>query len=204
MPYDRAPMSPRHRASLRRSPPPHEAPLLDEERLALVERRATKAVIQHRGCLVRRALLLADLIGLSVAFFLPPLLFGMLPKPSDAEILLFLAALPLWILAAKLGGLYDHDEERADHSTVDELSGVLQILTIGIWIVLLATLATGAAHPELRRLAVFWAFAVVLVSDGRAAARAVCRRTQMYLQNTVIVGMSPIGQLFAYKMQQHP
>ena len=28
--------------------------------------------------------------------------------------------IPLWILMAKLYGLYDRDEERADHSTVDE------------------------------------------------------------------------------------
>jgi exopolysaccharide biosynthesis polyprenyl glycosylphosphotransferase len=197
-------MNPRYRAMLRGGTRADEIPVLDEDLLALVEQHATKAVIQHRGWLVRRALLLADMVGLAAAFFLPPLLVGDLPAPSDSEILIFLAALPVWVIAAKLGGLYDHDEERADHSTVDELSGVVQILTIGVWLLQLAALATRAAYPRLDRIAVFWAVAVVLVSFGRAFARAVCRRSEMYLQNTAIVGMSPIGQRFAHKIQQHP
>src|SRR3954453_23929535 len=197
-------MSPRFRTELQRAFRADEPSALDDDLLALVEQRATKAIIRHRGWLVRRALLVADLFGLTVAFFLPPLLFRSLPRPSDPEILVFLAALPAWIVAAKLVGLYDHDEERADHSTVDEIARVLQILTIGVWLFQVVALATGLAHPDLRRLAVFWTFAVVLVCIARAAARAACRRSEMYLQNTAIVGMSPIGQLFAYKMQQHP
>jgi exopolysaccharide biosynthesis polyprenyl glycosylphosphotransferase len=197
-------MSPRFRAELHRGFRADQSSASDEELLALVERRATKAVIRHRGWLVRRALLAADLAGLTTAFFLPPLLFGDAARPSGPEILVFIAALAVWIVAAKLAGLYDHDEERADHSTVDELAGVLSILTIGVWLLQVSALWTGLAHPDLRRLALFWTFGVVLVCVGRSVARAVCRRTPMYLQNTAIVGMSPIGQLFAHKMQQHP
>lgn len=39
---------------------------------------------------------------------------------------------------------------------------------------------------------------------GRAIARGVCRRSLLYLQNTVIVGAGEIGQLVARKLVQHP
>src|SRR4051812_23206250 len=120
--YDLPSMRPGFRAELPRGRADQRT--IDEQLLAVDEHRETKDVARHRGWLVRRALLLADMIGLMAAFFVPPLLFGSLPQPTDAEILFFLAALPVWVLAAKLGGLYDHDEDRADHSTVDELAGV--------------------------------------------------------------------------------
>ena len=37
---------------------------------------------------------------------------------------LFVLTLPMWLLLAKLQGLYERDEERTDHSTTDELAGV--------------------------------------------------------------------------------
>ena len=50
----------------------------------------------------------------------------------------------------------------------------------------------------------FWATAVVLVSSGRAVARAYCRRHISYLQNTIIVGAGDVGQLIAKKFLKHP
>ena len=38
---------------------------------------------------------------------------------------LFVATLPLWVLLARVYGLYDRDEERTDHSTVDDVVGVV-------------------------------------------------------------------------------
>ena len=39
------------------------------------------------------------------------------------ECALFLLTLPAWIVGAKLYELYDLDEERADHTTVDDFVG---------------------------------------------------------------------------------
>ena len=47
--------------------------------------------------------------------------------------LLFVLTLPMWLLLAKLQGLYERDEERTDHSTIDEFAGVLVIVTLGTW-----------------------------------------------------------------------
>ena len=34
---------------------------------------------------------------------------------------------------ARMHALYDRDEERSDHSTVDDIFGVFQVVTIGTW-----------------------------------------------------------------------
>src|SRR5204862_53453 len=45
--------------------------------------------------------------------------------------------------------------------------------------------------------------ALALVTSGRAAARAYCRRHPDYIQNTVIVGAGDVGQLVGRKLVQH-
>jgi exopolysaccharide biosynthesis polyprenyl glycosylphosphotransferase len=159
--------------------------------------------------LVRRTLVLADLLGLIVAFLTAQLVF----PPSDttlgrlsseSEVLVFLATLPGWILVAKLYGLYDQDEERTDHSTADDLVGVFNLVTLGAWLFSAFAWLTGLVHPEMLKLLSFWALAIVLISMGRAGARAFCRARASYRQNTIIIGAGEIGQRIARKFGQHP
>jgi exopolysaccharide biosynthesis polyprenyl glycosylphosphotransferase len=163
---------------------------------------------RSRGWLVRRALFAADLVGLTLAFSLSLALFGG-GDDSDrvapiSEFLIFLAALPVFVLIVKLYGLYDQDEERADHSTVDEFAGVLNCVTLGAWTVFVAAWATGMVSLNAPRIISFWVFACAFVMLARAAARTMCRHSVSYLQNTVIVGAGEVGQLVARKVLQHP
>jgi exopolysaccharide biosynthesis polyprenyl glycosylphosphotransferase len=182
---------------------------LDPRTAEILERRRRTAVVRRRGWLVRRMLLVADVVGLSVAFLVAELLVG----PVDDQIgrlaaldefLLFLGTLPVWIIVSKLYGLYDHDEERTDHSTVDELLAVFHLVTVGAWILLAGAWLTGLVAPDFGKLALFWALAIGLIGLGRAGARAFCRRRMTYLQNAVIVGAGDVGQLVARKLMQHP
>jgi exopolysaccharide biosynthesis polyprenyl glycosylphosphotransferase len=166
-------------------------------------RRSTR----RRGWLVRRALLAADVGGLALAFGLGQALFpgeSVGGLGSGAETLLFLATLPAWVVAAKIRGLYDQDEERASHTTTDDLAGVFQLCAVGAWLFVAAVWLSGLAHPDLGRVVVFWLLAVGTVTVARAWARALCRRRLTYLQNTVIVGAGDVGQLIARKFLQHP
>jgi exopolysaccharide biosynthesis polyprenyl glycosylphosphotransferase len=160
-----------------------------------------------RGALVRRALVLADVTGLVAAFLLAELFFGD-RGPSDrvsslVESLIFAATIPGWLALAKLYSLYDRDDERTDHSTVDDLVAVVHLATVGGWLVFMAAWASGAASPATTRLVVFWALVVVLVTAARAAARAVCRHHPAYLQRTLVLGGGDVGQLVARKLVQH-
>lgn len=192
--------------------PVRDIPLQDvvsERTRELVERRRVGHV-RRRGWLVRRALLAADVVGLVTAFLVALSMAGPDPAaPVDrlgayAELLAFLATLPLWILATRLYGLYDRDEERTDHSTVDDVIGVFNVVTIAAWLFFAGTWLTGLARPTVGKIVVFWIAAIVLVSLCRALARSVCRRRLDYVQNTVIVGAGRVGQLAAKKLIQHP
>jgi exopolysaccharide biosynthesis polyprenyl glycosylphosphotransferase len=180
--------------------------VLGEATLSLLEHRRRTA--RRRGWLVRRALLAADAIGLLAAFLAARQLAA---SPAGgtfgvwAEVALLLGVtLPAWVIGAKLIGLYDRDEERASHSTTDDLAGVFQLCTLGAWLFLAGTWATDARQVDFGRLLVFWVLAVALVTGARVGARAVCRRRLTYMQNTVVVGAGDVGQLVARKLLQHP
>ncbi|MGH3110825.1 MAG: sugar transferase, partial [Gaiellaceae bacterium] len=163
---------------------------------------------RRRGWLVRRMLVLADLVGLGLAFTLAVVLFRSTVGPTDPvghehEIPLFLATLPGWVLLARLHGLYDRDEERASHSTLDELVGVFHVVTIGTFLFFAGSWVTGLAKPYPPKLLTFWALAIALVALVRVAARSFARSRRAYVQNAVIVGVDPVGRLVARKILDH-
>ena len=178
-----------------------------EERVVGAQADVRRPSRQRRGYMVRRALLCADLLGITLAFFLAaalvPPVHGDSIGPS-VESILFAVTLPIWLLLFRMHGLYDRDEERADHSTADEFFGVVQVVTFGVWIGEVVSLVTGVASPVIGRLVVFWVLAIALVTSARAIARGYCRRRPSYRQRVVVVGEGDIGQLVARKIGQHP
>ena len=181
---------------------------VDDRTLAILDRRRRTAVVKGRGWLVRRMLLAADLAGLVAAMALAEWLvnrhdsIGLLG--ARAEILVFLISLPAWVVVAKVYGLYDHDEERTDHSTADDFAGVFHLVTVCTWLFWALSYVTGVAHPTPPKLLIFWATAIGSITLGRAGARTLARRNAAYLQNAVIVGAGDVGQLVAKKLLNHP
>src|SRR5207253_2993341 len=121
-----------------------------------------------------------------------------------AELLLFTLTLPVWVVVAKIYGLYDRDDERTDHSSVDDVSGVFHLVTVGAWLVFAGSRVVDVGDPGLAKIGAFWAVAIAAISLTRVGARALCRRHVSYLQNTLIVGTGSVGQLLARKLLQHP
>ncbi len=172
-------------------------------RASLARRR-----VKDRGWVTRRALATADLIALTFAFGFSLLLLAGTTQSNHVsdgiELAIFAVSLPFWIFVANLYGLYASDDERTDHSTADDLVGVFHLITVGTWLLYIFVSFTGVANPSMQRLVSFWLFAVVLVTTARAVARVLVRRSQAFVQNTVIVGAGVVGQLVAHKVQQHP
>jgi exopolysaccharide biosynthesis polyprenyl glycosylphosphotransferase len=181
--------------------------VVDDRTLEIIDHRRRTAVVRRRGWLVRRALLVADVVGLLVAFLVSAGLAqgrtaGNLPLQVELE--LFLLTAPVWVVVAKIYGLYDRDEERTDHSTVDDVVGVFHLITVGTWVLFAASRLTSAPSIDLQRLVWFWLLAIVAVPLARATARTLARRHVSYQQNTIIVGAGDVGQLVAKKLLQHP
>ena len=129
--------------------------------LELPVEESSKQRRYRRGELVRRTLLLADVAGLVLSFVLASLLVPHAGATADRvssgmEYLALLLALPFWVLLLRLEGLYDRDEERTDHSTVDDIVGVFRSVTIGVWMFALFGVATHLVQPVLGRLGIFW------------------------------------------------
>ena len=164
--------------------------------------------MRRRGWFLRRALAAADLVAIVAAVLITEwtvtLLDGGALSAQIGEMVSFVATLPLWLVAGKLYGLYDQDEERTDHSATDEFAGVFHMITVGTAGVAALSYLTDFAHPSVAKLLVFWAAAIVSISCARAVARALARRTTWYLQNAIIVGAGDVGQMIARKLLQHP
>jgi exopolysaccharide biosynthesis polyprenyl glycosylphosphotransferase len=181
---------------------------LDSRTLEILEQRRNTQTTRRRGWLVRRALLVADVVGLSVAFLIAQELYasrhavGSLGQVS--EFVAFAVSLPGWVIAAKLYGLYDKDEERTDHATSDEFVGIFHLLTVCTFLLYAVSLLTNWFNPQFGKLLIFWIIALVATTMLRASARAYCRRHISYLQNTIIVGAGAVGQMIARKLLKHP
>jgi exopolysaccharide biosynthesis polyprenyl glycosylphosphotransferase len=159
---------------------------------------ATARAKNRRGALVRRALLLSDVIALTAAYAV-----ACAAVRSGFSGVLLLATLPAWTLGAKVFGLYDRDEQNADHVTIDDLGPLFRLLTIGSFLGLAVSWAAGIDGVTVGAVVVFWATAAVLVAVGRSLARSAVRRQAAFPQNTIIVGAGDVGQLIGRKLLQH-
>jgi exopolysaccharide biosynthesis polyprenyl glycosylphosphotransferase len=158
---------------------------------------------------VGRALVVSDLLGLLLAFLVAIYIYGSHASSTNAfdasaELALFAATLPGWLLLAKLHGLYDHDERLTGHSTVDEVIPVVVLVTLGSWLLYAVSALTRFAEPYAPKLLTFWLLAVVLVIAGRVATRSVVRRRSGYTQAMVVVGAGETSRLIARKLEDHP
>ena len=203
-------MTPTERAALLQGAMLYDemAGAVDARTLAILGRRRANRVVKRRGWLVRRALATADLIGLAAAFVFAAWAAGPAATIDEinprTEYLLFALTLPVWIFVAKLYGLYDHDEERTDHTTLDDIIPVVHLVTLGSWLFFAGAWLTGLAVPDIQKVGLFWVTAIALVVSGRSVARALCRRSVFYLQNTIVVGAGEVGRMVARKFVQHP
>ena len=110
-------------------------PSINERTMEILDHRRRTAIVRRRGWLVRRMLLLADVVGLTGAFLLAELVSAVATPAPDrvatgTEFILFVLTLPVWVVVAKLYGLYERDEERTDHSTTDEFAAVFHMITV--------------------------------------------------------------------------
>src|SRR3954454_11906247 len=79
---------------------------VDERTLQILDRRRRTAVVKRRGWLVRRVLLVADVVGLIAALlaaqWLAPAADSADAYSPQAEILAFLLTIPAWVVITKL------------------------------------------------------------------------------------------------------
>jgi exopolysaccharide biosynthesis polyprenyl glycosylphosphotransferase len=153
---------------------------------------ATGELPWWRDALRRRMLALADVGTIVVAV--------LVATSSVSGLGWALATIPLWILSAKLFGLYDRDHRALRHLTIDELPSLAGWVASGLIAVVLMLDAVDAASPPDWRLLLAWVAAVASAVVFRAFARWIWRRVTPP-EATIIVGNGPLAASIRRKLE---
>ncbi len=139
--------------------------------LRIVETGGAPAIMR-RDALLRRTLLLADVIAVMGAF----LLTVELPTRSLQLTWAIAAALPIMLLGAKVSGLYDRDEALLRKTTLDEAPTLFQVATLCALVTWLSGGLLVAGSLNRREALFLWIVLIVLLMCARACARMLALR----------------------------
>ena len=83
---------------------------------------------------LKRALVVADLVGLTIAFLVVQAAVSNF-QPRDVAIsILLIPGLAGWVALAQMYGLYEHEEIGLARSAADDLPGILLLSTLATWL----------------------------------------------------------------------
>ncbi len=127
---------------------------------------------------------------------------GLVAEESLATTLWWVAVLPLWIIVAKLHGLYDEDHVRIRHRTSDEIPRLFNWATVSTATTSLV-LTLGPVHVTAATAVAGWAVALLLGLLLRMAARTTWRRV-VTPERGVVIGNGPLADALARKLALEP
>ncbi len=158
-------------ATIVREPPPAEGRLRAGPLLSVsLDPSPPDSMVANESA-IRRALGIADVTAMAAALVLCLGHFGI-----TGGALVALVSVPLVILVFKVAGLYNRDELRLSHSTLDEIPLLLQLtglFTLAVAI-LLPIFSRGLGGAQIAEL---WLCSWAAVVTGRVLARSVTRRS---------------------------
>ena len=148
--------------------------------------------------LLRRMLAVADVLAIAAS----AVVVGYWGSSSAASFLLVLSV-PIWVVTAKLAGLYDRDQRTLRHLTVDELPWLVvwTLSSTALLSLLLAPFPALDLSSDDRLLV--WATVLALAFVFRAGMRALWRRVTPP-ERVLIVGDGPLAQAFVRKLELFP
>jgi exopolysaccharide biosynthesis polyprenyl glycosylphosphotransferase len=162
---------------------------------AVVDRRSAR---YHAEPLLRRMLALGDVLAVAMA----AVFVGLWGSGLAAALLLVLSA-PVWIVTAKLAGLYDRDHRTLRHLTVDEVPWLV-VWTLSSTALLTLLLAPfPALDPSSDDRLLVWGTVLGLGFLFRASARGLWRRITPP-ERVLIVGEGPLAQAVVRKLELFP
>jgi exopolysaccharide biosynthesis polyprenyl glycosylphosphotransferase len=152
-----------------------------------------------RDSLRRRLLALGDLTTAAlVASFL-----AVVPGGSLSLAFWALASAPVWVLLAKLQGLYEGDERSLRHLTVDELPKLFVWALTSIVATVLVVWAAPVEPPTVGVAVACFAVAVAAAITLRVLARSTWRRI-VPRERAVIIGSGPLADETRRKLELFP
>jgi exopolysaccharide biosynthesis polyprenyl glycosylphosphotransferase len=147
---------------------------------------------------LRRMLAAADVLAVAAT----AVILGLWGSGPGAALLLVLSA-PIWIVSAKLAGLYDRDQRTLRHLTVDELPWLVVWALGSTALLTLLLVPFPAIDLSSGDRLLVWGGVLGLGFVFRAFVRALWRRVTP-AQRVLIVGDGPLSQAVARKFELFP
>jgi exopolysaccharide biosynthesis polyprenyl glycosylphosphotransferase len=166
--------------------PPLDRPALDNKYLLSLWRREA---------LHRRLLVIADLSGATLALLLVINLLG----NNDQTAVAALVSTPLVVGLFKIAGLYDRDEVRLVHSTLDETPLLLQLSGLfALGVTMLGPITVdGTLGPS--QIAALWLVSFVGILGGRMLARWLAGRFSQ-TERCLMIGDTELAERFCERL----
>jgi exopolysaccharide biosynthesis polyprenyl glycosylphosphotransferase len=143
-------------------------------------------------------LALADVLAVAAA----AVFVGLEGSGAGAALLLVVSA-PIWIVTAKLAGLYDRDQRTLRHLTVDELPWIVMWALSSTALLTLLLAPFPALAPSSADRLLVWGTVLGLGFLFRAGVRGLWRRVTPP-QCVLIVGEGPLAQAVIRKLELFP
>jgi exopolysaccharide biosynthesis polyprenyl glycosylphosphotransferase len=152
----------------------------------------------RRESIQRRLLGAADVLAATVALALVLSLAG-----ADPVGLAALVGMPVIVFLFKVAGLYDRDQLRLVHSTLDEVPALLQLTGLYALVVtiLQPVLFDGSLEGDL--IAALWLVSFLAIVGGRAVARWLARIV-LPVERCLVIGESPQADRIRDKVASSP
>ncbi|HEV7846237.1 MAG TPA: exopolysaccharide biosynthesis polyprenyl glycosylphosphotransferase [Thermoleophilaceae bacterium] len=143
----------------------------------------------------RRMLAAADSLAVVLA-----VLFAQMGELSLAAAFWTVALLPVWIVVAKLHGLYDRDHRALRHLTADELSSILSWAIVGTAITMAVIALTDPGSGGLGGAIRLWA-ALVLLDPALRGISRVLWRAWTRPASVLLLGSGPLERATRRKLE---
>ena len=175
-------------------------------RLALWREPRRRTLGDRADYLLRRFLVLSDVLALALAWSLAALIVSQwLGRSIDEQglALAFLLLVPVWVLIAFFSGLYHESDFRIDVSFVDEIGRIVIASTAWCWLYVLLGALVVSGGTGLLDPAVMWLAVMPLLLVGRAIVRRVAERRSWYHHAVAVVGDCRRGRV-GYRSHRTP
>ncbi len=165
-------------------------------------RRVVRTRHRDRDFALRRALLVADLLGVTLALALALLIAGRRGAPL-ADALWILPTLPLWALVFRAYGLYRRPVRQFEPTHLDDAGSLLHALVIGTLGLWLAYKLVPPQRLAFEEVVIFGLLALPLVATLRVATRMVNVRLNGPER---VFAIAPPGDVMSLdrKLRRHP
>jgi exopolysaccharide biosynthesis polyprenyl glycosylphosphotransferase len=151
-----------------------------------------------KDALRRRMLAVADAVTMITAFSAAGAVEG------HNFVLWAAVLLPIWLLLAKIEGLYDRDQPKIWYLTIDEAPALVHWVTVSVAVSSLIMAAVlDAGWLSAKSAAVMWVTALVVSAATRSAARNIWRRI-VPPERGLVIGSGQLASAVRRKLKLEP